>query len=99
MKNTLIGIFLFALALGASAPAEAAPVAQATIHDIVVTLTDEPCALKDKVDLPYRGTWDEKGKHYEGCFGMNHIGIVMMYFDDKSVAAFPSGVFERMTGV
>ena len=99
MKNTLIGIFLFALALGASAPADAKPIAQTSVHGIVMTLTDEPCALKDRVDLPYRGTWDEKGKRYEGCFGLNHLGIVMMYFNDKSVAAFPPGAFTEVTGV
>lgn len=63
-------------------------------ENITVVLTDEPCRLD--VKLPYRLTWAEKGKTFEGCFSV-HGPVVVAYFDDRSVALFPGQLFRPLT--
>jgi len=64
--------------------------------DITVSLTDEPCQIQAVSNLPKRAIWVEKGKTFEGCYGLQpNAGIVMAYFDDKTVAVFPGQLFER----
>ena len=78
----------------------AAPVYVAEVEGIRIELYDEPCKLKDTVsNLPYRATWTEKGKVFEGCFIPNpQTGVVMTYWrEDKSVAAIPLDAFKRVT--
>ncbi len=65
---------------------QAEAIAKASAGNIAVTLYSEPCAMKEVVtNLPKRATWDEAGKHFEGCWGYNDAGIVMTYFNDKTV--------------
>jgi hypothetical protein len=79
----------------------AAPILVADAGEVRIELFDEPCALKDSVsNLPYRATWTEKGKVYQGCFVPHpNAGIVMAYFDDKTVAAIPIDAFKKVVGI
>jgi hypothetical protein len=79
------------LSLCASSAFAAEPVYQVQGGDIKVLLYKEPCALKSSVsNLPYRATWEEKGKKFEGCFGVDaEMGLVITYFSDKSVVVLP----------
>ena len=65
----------------------------------VVTLHSEPCALKEVSNLPKRATWDEKGKTFEGCWGVSPFGVAMLYFSDRTVAVVPAEAFRKVTGV
>lgn len=81
------------------AKAHAGPVAEAAADGAKVTLTDEDCKLKDKVtNLPKRATWKEKGKTFEGCFGVHPGGVVMAYFSDGSVVIIPVQMFTAVSG-
>jgi hypothetical protein len=79
----------------------AEPVFVAETAGVRIVLYDEPCAFQDTVKLPFRATWTEKGKVYEGCFAPHpHIGVVVAFFkDDKSVAAIPMDAFKRVVGI
>lgn len=78
--------------------ANTAPVAVADHEGIKVTLTDEKCTLKVVTNLPFRVTWQEKGKSYEGCFAPNS-GIVVMFFDDGSVVVASGRAFRPLTSL
>ena len=61
----------------------------------IVTLYDEPCALKDQVaNLPLRATWDKGKEHFEGCWQLSQFGDVLFYFTDKSVVGIPRQFFK-----
>ena len=67
----------------------------------VVTFFNDECELKGEVtNLPYKATWTEKGKVFQGCWGLSGDKSQFMgYFDDKSVVAVPVQMLERVTGV
>ena len=71
----------------------------ATPDGVVITLHKDKCELKDVVNLPHLATWDEKGKTFQGCWGFNPIGVVMLYFSDKTVGVVPSSAFTKVQGV
>ena len=53
-----------------------------------VALLGEPCRLKDRViNLPFRATWTEGGKVYEGCWGRHRQapGVISTYWEDKTI--------------
>ncbi|SRR5229473_278741 len=76
------------------------PLFSATAEGATITLTDEPCTLKAIGNLPYRATWVEKDKTYEGCWGARpDIGFVLAYFDDLSVALIPMQAFRKVSRV
>ena len=60
----MIGVILWVV-LGT---AHAQPLAVAGDASVKVTLTDEPCALREVVNLPQRATWTEGGRMIEGCW-------------------------------
>lgn len=80
-------------------PLEASPTAafKATADGVVVILYTESCALKEVTNLKNKATWLEKGKLNQGCWGASPIGVILLYFDDKTVAAIPVQLFERIT--
>lgn len=78
----------------------AQPLAVGASGAVTVTLTDERCAMAAVANLPGRATWSEGGKIFEGCWGlMPETGIVLAYFDDKSVVAIPAAAFRRVTSL
>ena len=78
----------------------AQPIARFEGSGVVLTLYDEDCALKDQItNLPKRAVWTQDGKDIEGCFGVNaSIGMVNLYFADKTATALPAQMFVRVTG-
>src|SRR5262245_16960954 len=78
--------------------AYAAPIAVAEEKGVRIVLTDDPCTLKEVVNLGRKVTWTEKGKTYEGCYEVHPYGIVVAYFNDKKVAVFPVDVFQKASG-
>lgn len=75
----------------------ARPVAKVQQDGITITLTDEPCKLPVVSNLPYRLTWEEGGKKFEGCFTVQQ-GIVVAYFSgDKTVVILPGHAFAPVT--
>lgn len=93
MTRLLIGL---AIVLSATL-AQAVPIAESTMGKVTVRLYDEPCALKDRIkNLEYRAVWLEGGKEFRGCFGMNQMGIVLIYFEDKTVVGVPAQVFHKL---
>lgn len=78
--------------------AQAEPIYRAEANDAVVVLHDDPCAQDAVVNLKKRATWTEKGKTFEGCWGVTTFGVVVMYFDDKTVSAIPVPVFVKVQG-
>lgn len=74
------------------------PIAEIREGGIIVTLTDEPCVLKEFVtNLPFRSTWTENGKTVEGCAG-GMMGAIVAWYSDKTVAFFPMSAFTRVQG-
>ena len=91
-------LFALAVVLFIVAPALlAAPRFMAQADDVSIVLHDEPCAFKDKVtNLPFRATWHEADKVVEGCWTVNGADIVMLWFEDRTVAGLPKDHFERI---
>jgi hypothetical protein len=85
----MIGLLLLLLFAN---PALGKPVAVTQGNGIKVTLTDDKCAFTHVINLPYRATWEQDGRTFEGCFGI-HAGIVVAYFSDKSIALLPGQAF------
>jgi hypothetical protein len=77
----------------------AASIAVTTQGDAKITLFDEPCKLRAVSNLKMRAVWVEKGKTFEGCFGVHPGGVVLAYFDDGSVVIMPVQDFAAVTGV
>ena len=94
MARIVIATLLLIIA-GAFTHARAADVAKLSNSGITVTLTDEKCGLSAVSNLPYRAKWDEGNKHYEGCFGVQKI-FVLLYFDDKTVVVLPAHMFSQV---
>lgn len=78
------------------------PMLHAVQGDVRIVIYDEPCQLTTTVsNLPYRATWNEKGKVYEGCVGSSpEVGVAMFYFlEDKTIAAVPLQMFVKVTTI
>lgn len=95
-------VYGFAVVLGVvlavfMAPLQAEPMAVADRNGIKITLDTDKCALPEVTNLPLKATWEEKGKVYQGCWGPNpDVGVVVAYFDDKTVALIPMQYFEKI---
>ena len=98
MSNALKWLLALCLMVAGIAWTWGAPVAVAEDRGIKITLTDEKCALKAVTNLPFRVTWKEKDKNYEGCFAPNQ-GLVVMFFDDGSVVVAPTRAFSVVTSI
>ena len=77
----------------------AGPIAEgAGDNDAKITLYNDPCKLKEVSNLELRATWQEKGKVFEGCFGIHPYGVVLAYFSDKTVVIMPVDIFKAVSG-
>jgi len=67
---------------------------------VTITFYDDPCQLKDKVsNLPYKATWQEGGKTFQGCAAPRaDLELVVVYFDDLTVALVPFHLLKKATG-
>jgi hypothetical protein len=51
-------------------------------------------------NLPYRGTWTEKGKTSEGCWALHpEVPLIISYWDDRTVAILPTVAVHPLTEV
>src|SRR5574338_590670 len=57
----------------------------------VITLTNEPCALKAVTNMPSRATWREPdGRVWESCYGLSReTMLVVLYCGDLTVQIVP----------
>ena len=90
MRMTL---FAF-LALFASFAA-AQPYAILTEGASIVTLNDDKCTLPFLSGDYHTATWKEGSKTFTGCWGINSLGIVIIWTDDKAMSAIPGKHFKR----
>lgn len=64
-----------------------------------VVLHDERCRIKTLINLPFRATWVEKDKTFEGCYVPRpEAGMVLFYFDDGSVGYIPFQMLRKAVG-
>jgi hypothetical protein len=82
-----------------STSAAADPLYVADAGAVRITLYSEPCELKEVTNLKLKATWVEKGKVSQGCWAATQFGVVVAYFDDKTVATIPVQAFEKVQGV
>jgi len=92
MRQMLMGLLILP-ALFLAPPADAAVIAVAQRDGVIVSLTDEPCRLEVVKNLPGRALWVEAGKVHEGCFAVPGGGILVAYFEDRTVVLFHLGSF------
>lgn len=99
--RVIIIVGLLLLFLFFASASEAKPIAALSEEGVTITLYDDKCPLTKKVtNLPYRATWKDKDKSFEGCAGSTAGGqIIVLFFDDNTVAVLPAGVFQRVSGV
>ena len=77
----------------------AGPLFQMSGEGIRVTLYDDPCKVEGVSNLPFRATWEEGGKTFDGCWSPSFDRErVNAFFTDKSVVSFPPAMFKRLVG-
>jgi hypothetical protein len=93
-------IVLVLLAATWPTKAHADPRFQVSTDKFRVVVYDEPCKLTDQIsNLPYRATWQEGSKVYEGCWApRTEIEAVVFYFADKTVGIIPFGALKPVQG-
>ena len=66
-----------------------------------IILHDEDCRLRNAVqNLQGRATWEEGGKVFEGCFGLDRErGLVRLYFSDRTVVSVYMQEFQKVSGI
>jgi hypothetical protein len=79
--------------------AYAEPLYVAETGGIRITLHSEPCELGAVTNLKMKATWVENGKVSQGCWAATPFGVVVAYFDDKTVATIPVQAFAQVQGV
>lgn len=97
----LLGGFIAAGLIAYSAKAMADPRFAADGDDgAVITLYDDPCELKEEItNLPYKATWTEGGKQFDGCWApVQALGIVQMWFSDKTAFPVPLRLLKPVQG-
>jgi hypothetical protein len=65
---------------------------------VKVTVYPDKCTLKEITNLPLRATWTQDGKVIEGCMGSSEFGLLIFWFQDKTVVALPPELFKKVTG-
>ena len=84
------GMACLVLLVGLATNAYADPRYQVVADGARVVLHDDKCAVSAVTNLPYKATREEKGQVFQGCWGARpDAGIVMFYFDDKTVGIIP----------
>jgi hypothetical protein len=89
----LVLLFCFPTMLGAK------PMFAADLEGVRIVLSDDKCDLTVVANLPYKATWEEKGKTYTGCWGVMGQNVVAFFSEDKTVAAIPLQVFRKLQEV
>ena len=92
----VLGVLL--LLLLAARNAQAKPTHVAVDGPVTITIHDDKCALS-AVALPLRATWKEGEKFYEGCVGSHPAGVLIFYWDDKSIVIVAQSIFRPVEGI
>jgi hypothetical protein len=77
----------------------AKPMFAADLEGVRIVLTDDKCDLTVVANLPYKATWTEKGRTFTGCWGVMGQNVVAFFSEDKTVAAIPVQVFQKLQEV
>jgi hypothetical protein len=95
-----LGVVCLIVLVGLATNVHAGPRFQVVADGAKVVLHDDKCAVSAVKNLPYKATWEEKGKVFQGCWGARpDAGVVMFYFDDKSVGIIPIAELTAVVGV
>jgi hypothetical protein len=98
LKTFAVSLCVIAL-IAFCTQAQGKPLAVANAQGATITLTDEPFKCEAVPQFQYRIIWEEKGKRFEGCFGV-HGPIIVAYFPgDKSLALMPAQVFQPLSSM
>jgi hypothetical protein len=92
-------VLVVTLLFGCPSTAYSEPLFRVSHEGVVITLHNEKCEMKEVSNLPHFATWEEKGKSFKGCWGFNPLGVVMLYFSDKTIAVVPASAFTKVQGV
>jgi hypothetical protein len=92
-------VLIVTVLFGCPSNALAEPLFQASDQKARITLYSDQCELKEVSNLSRKATWEESGKTFEGCWSISPLGVVVMYFSDKTVAVAPAQAFQKVTGV
>lgn len=96
---TISDVVLFMVLALAVFSAVAEPTHKASGQGVEIVIHSEACAFKDIVgNLPYRATWHEQGRTFEGCGGFHPVGVAMFWFSDKTVFPLPAQYFVKVVG-
>jgi hypothetical protein len=97
--SALVGVIAFVVLLTFATGAWSKPVLRLSGTDVVITLYDDKKSCPAAANLLRKAVWLEKGKSVEGCWGFNPIGVVMFWFEDKTVAAAPAQAFVEINEI
>lgn len=76
----------------------AEPILRGESNGVVITIYDEKCTHPEVTNLPYRATWAQDGKVFDGCVGaFTGFGVAAFWFDDKTVSVVPLQLFKKLT--
>ena len=89
---------VFFIVLGLFLEAHAKPTHITQEGAVTIVIHDDRCDLP-AVSMPYRATWKEGEKHYEGCVIQHPTGLLILYFTDGSIVLLAPQVFRPVTGV
>ena len=92
-------VLIVTLLFGCPNSASAEPLFRVSHEGVVITLHNDKCEMSEVSNLPHFATWEEKGKSFKGCWGFHPLGVVMLYFTDKTVAVVPASAFAKVIGV
>lgn len=94
--GALISLIAFVVMLTFATGAFAKPVMRLTNGPVTITLYDDKKSCQQAMNLPRKAVWLENGKEVQGCWGLNPIGVVMFWFEDKTVASAPAQAFTEI---
>lgn len=68
---------------------------------VVITIYDSPCRMENPPsNAPYRATWEERGKVFEGCVAAQQTRPTMFdfaaQFSDRALSCMPAEAFEPL---
>jgi hypothetical protein len=96
----VLGVICLIVLVGLATNVHAAPRFSVVADGAKVVLHDDKCAVSAVNNLPYKATWEEKGRVFQGCWGARpDAGVVVFYFDDKSVGIIPIAELTAVVGV
>ena len=99
---TLLASVVLSIGLLHSPMAGAKALAQAQDSTgIRVVLHDTDCMMTTSItNLPKYAEWLEGSKKVKGCWAVDsNLGMVIIYFADKTVVVLPAQIFEAVTEV